>query len=67
MINDGSTELECFQFDEHLVSLGVLKEFVILDILEDIDYGDWIYLKLDAKKARHFAESILTACDLLKG
>lgn len=67
MINDGSTELECFEFDEYLASLGIVDGFVILDVLEDVDYGNWIYLKLTAEQAKHFAESILTACELLKG
>ena len=67
MINDGSAELECFEFNKYLVSLGVVKDFVILDILEDIDYGNWVYLKLNIEEAKHFAESILVACDILKG
>lgn len=66
MINDGATELERFSFDEYTVSVRV-NDCVRLEIVEERDYGDWVYLTLSAEEARRFGESILVACDLVKG
>lgn len=66
MINDGFLELEQFLFEDDLVSLRIGKtnkagDCIVLDV--EGKYGDWVYLVMDVKEAKHFAESILAACN----